>query len=147
MVKDALRATEFYQVSKIGLIRGYYPLLSAIRPKTHTLVLSMGEIIVPLEDVAHIFGLPINEKVVSGWINSNHEFLQSQSIAIFGSEPVMSSIRDVESLDILKFIQGYVRCQIFCLLGSTLCADKSTTYAHANYLPLLRNFQRIHTYS
>ncbi|RYR10222.1 hypothetical protein Ahy_B05g078694 [Arachis hypogaea] len=33
------------------------------------------------------------------------------------------------------------------MLGSTLFADKSTVYAHAKYLSLLRNFERIHTYS
>ncbi|XLU60401.1 hypothetical protein S245_019610, partial [Arachis hypogaea] len=52
-----------------------------------------------------------------------------------------------EPLDTEETIRRYVRCQIFCLLGSTLFTDKSTAYAHAKYLPLLRNFERIHTYS
>ncbi|RYR02857.1 hypothetical protein Ahy_B06g081692 [Arachis hypogaea] len=52
------------------------------------------------------------------------------------------SIRDAEPLD----TQRYVKCQIFYLLGSTLFTDK-LAYAHAKYLPLLRNFKRIHTYS
>ncbi|KAL4397372.1 hypothetical protein AHAS_Ahas01G0185300 [Arachis hypogaea] len=30
-------------------------------------------------------------------------------------------------------IRRYVRCQIFCMLGSTLFADKLTAYAHANW--------------
>ncbi|KAL4394237.1 hypothetical protein AHAS_Ahas02G0131900 [Arachis hypogaea] len=54
----------------------------------------MGEVTVTLEDVAHIFGLPIDGEPVSGWTD-----------------------------------------------------DKSTAYAHAKYLPLLRDFERIHTYS
>ncbi|RYR29276.1 hypothetical protein Ahy_B01g053644 [Arachis hypogaea] len=56
-------------------------------------------------------------------------------------------IRDAEPLDTLESIQRYVRCQIFCLMDSTLFTDKSTAYAHAKYLLLLRDFELIHTYS
>ncbi|XLT41202.1 hypothetical protein HN873_072494 [Arachis hypogaea] len=81
-------------------------------------------------------------------------------MAIFGREPVLSGnsksyiklgwvrrIRDVEPLDTEESIRRYVRCQIFCMLGSTLFTDKSTAYTHTKYLPLLRDFERIHTYS
>ncbi|RYR75547.1 hypothetical protein Ahy_A01g000097 [Arachis hypogaea] len=87
------------------------------------------------------------------------QIVVSQSIVIF-CEPVVSSssisyiklawvcrIRDAESLDTLESIQRYVRCLIFYLLGSTLFPDKSMVYAHAKYLPLLRDFDRIHTYN
>ncbi|RYQ86388.1 hypothetical protein Ahy_B10g106060 [Arachis hypogaea] len=56
-------------------------------------------------------------------------------------------IRDAEPLDTEESIRRYVRCHIFCLLGSTLFTDKSTAYAHAKYLPLLRDFEQIHNYS
>ncbi|RYR31926.1 hypothetical protein Ahy_B01g056874 [Arachis hypogaea] len=56
-------------------------------------------------------------------------------------------IRDAEPLDTLESIQRYLRCPIFCLLGSILFPDKSTVYAHAKYLPLLCDFDRIHTYN
>ncbi|QHO25145.1 uncharacterized protein DS421_12g378560 [Arachis hypogaea] len=137
MVENHLRSTGFYHVSRIGVIRGFYPLLAALverwRPETHTFVLPM---------------------------DSSSDFLQSQSIAIFGRELEVSSssksyiklgwvrcIRDAEPLDTKESIKRYVRWQIFCLLGSTLFTDKSTAYAHAKYLPLLHNFERIHTYS
>ncbi|RYR43396.1 hypothetical protein Ahy_A08g039809 [Arachis hypogaea] len=106
-----------------------------------------------LENVAHIFGLPIDGEPVSGWTYSSSDFVQSQGIAIFGREPSVSlrswvrRIRDAESLDTEESIRRYVKCQIFYLLGSTLFTDKSTAYAHAKYLPLLRDFERIHTYS
>ncbi|XP_057719334.1 protein MAIN-LIKE 2-like [Arachis stenosperma] len=163
-VENYLRATGFYHVSRIGMIRGSHPLLAALverwRPETHTFVLSVGEVIVTLEDVAQIFGLPIDGEPVSGWTDSSSDFVQSQSMTIFGHEPALSRnsksyiklswvrcIRDEEPLDTEESIRRYVRCQIFCLLGSTLFKDKSTAYAHAKYLPLLRNFERIHTYS
>ncbi|XP_072087428.1 protein MAIN-LIKE 1-like [Arachis hypogaea] len=93
MVENYLRATGFFHVSRIGIIRGFHLMLNALverwRPETHSFVLPIGEVTVTLEDVAHIF----------------------------------------------------------CLLGSTLFTDKSTAYAHAKYLPLLRDFEQIHTYS
>ncbi|KAL4365659.1 hypothetical protein AHAS_Ahas07G0128200 [Arachis hypogaea] len=115
------------------------------RPETHTFVLPIGEVTMTLEDVAHIFGLPIDGE---------------PGIAIFGREPSVSHnaksyiklgwvrrIRDAEPLDTEESIRRYVRCQVFCLLGSTLFTDKSTAYAHVKYLPWLRDFERIHTYS
>ncbi|XLU53345.1 hypothetical protein S245_047993, partial [Arachis hypogaea] len=115
------------------------------RPKTHTLVLLVGEIItITLEDVIHIYGLLINGKVVIGWTNSSHDFLINHSVEIFGSEPSVNSsskyyiklswvhyIRDREPLKTLELVQRYVRCHMFCLLGTTLFANKSTTYAQA----------------
>ncbi|RYR69029.1 hypothetical protein Ahy_A03g015546 isoform B [Arachis hypogaea] len=81
-------------------------------------------------------------------------------MAIFGREPVLSRnsksyiklgwvrcIRDEEPLDTEESIRRYVRCQIFCMLGSILFTDKSIAYAHTKYLPLLCDFERIHTYS
>ncbi|RYR74314.1 hypothetical protein Ahy_A02g008985 [Arachis hypogaea] len=65
-----------------------------------------------LEDVAHIFGLPIDGEPVSGRTDNSSNFLQSQSITIFSREPDVSSssksyiklgwvrrIRDAEPLD------------------------------------------------
>ncbi|RYQ95101.1 hypothetical protein Ahy_B08g090129 [Arachis hypogaea] len=85
---------------------------------------------------------------------------QPESMAIFGSEPVVSSssksyikltcvrhIRDTQPLDTWLSVQRYVRSYIFCLLRTILFADKSTTYAHTMYPPLLQNFEQIGTYS
>ncbi|RYR22589.1 hypothetical protein Ahy_B03g067892 [Arachis hypogaea] len=151
MVENYLRATGFYRVSRIGVIRKFHPLLAALverwRPETHNFVLPVGKVTVILEDVAHIFGLPINGEHVSRWTDSSSDFLQSQSIALFGREPVVSQsskfyiklgwvrrIRDAEPLDTEESIRRYVRCQIFCILGSILFADKSTAYADAKAL-------------
>ncbi|QHO31904.1 uncharacterized protein DS421_8g245470 [Arachis hypogaea] len=93
MVENYLCSTEFYHVSRIGVIKGFYPLLAALverwRPETHTFVLPVGEVTVILEDVAHIFGLPIGGEFVSGWTDSSSDFLQRQNIAIFGCKPVV----------------------------------------------------------
>ncbi|QHN99008.1 uncharacterized protein DS421_13g394180 [Arachis hypogaea] len=94
---QVLRTTEFYQLSIVGLgiIRGYSAMLAALverwRPKTHMFVISVGEITVTLEDMLYIFGLPIDEEVVTGLTDSSHDFLITQNLAIFGSEPQLSS--------------------------------------------------------
>ncbi|RYQ95250.1 hypothetical protein Ahy_B08g090318 [Arachis hypogaea] len=49
-------------------------------------------------------------------------------------------IRDTEALDTPKSVLHYVRCHIFCLIGTTLFPDKSTSMMSCKYLPLLRNF-------
>ncbi|KAL4372779.1 hypothetical protein AHAS_Ahas05G0015900 [Arachis hypogaea] len=147
MVENYLHATGFYHVSRIRVIRRFHPILATL-------------VTVTLKDVAHIFGLPIDGEAGSGWTDSSSEFVQSQGIAIFGREPSVSHnaksyiklgwvrrIRDAEPLDTEESIRRYVRCHMFCLLGSTLFTDKSTAYAHAKYLPLLRDFKQIHTYS
>ncbi|RYR24241.1 hypothetical protein Ahy_B02g057735 [Arachis hypogaea] len=51
----------------------------------------VSEVIVTLEDVLYIFGLPIDGEVVTGWTDSSHDFLVTQNLAIFGSEPEVSS--------------------------------------------------------
>ncbi|RYR75598.1 hypothetical protein Ahy_A01g000157 [Arachis hypogaea] len=163
-VDQALRTSEFYQVSRVGVIRGNFAMLSALverwQPEINTFVMLVCEVTVTLEEVLHIYGLPIDREVVIGWTDSSHDFLVTQSLAIFGSEFAMSSsskgytklswvchIRDTQPLDTWESIQCYVRCQIFCLLGTTLFIDKSTAYAHAKYLPLLQNFDQIGNYS
>ncbi|XP_072087434.1 serine/threonine-protein phosphatase 7 long form homolog [Arachis hypogaea] len=128
----------FYHVSRIGLIRGFYPLLAALverwRPETHSFVLPVGEVTVTLEDVAHIFGLPIDGEPVSGWTDSSSDFVQSQSIAIFGHQPALSSssksyiklgcvrtIRDAEPLDTKESIKRYLGSACLAHLYRVLC--------------------------
>ncbi|KAL4315599.1 hypothetical protein AHAS_Ahas15G0201200 [Arachis hypogaea] len=120
----------------------------------------VGEVTVTLEDVLYIFSVPIDGEVVTSWTDSSHDFLVTHSLAIFGNESQLSSssnsyinlswvchIRDTQPLDTRESVMRYVRCHIFCLLGTTLFADKSTAYASAKYLPLLQNFDQISSYS
>ncbi|RYR59345.1 hypothetical protein Ahy_A05g025208 [Arachis hypogaea] len=123
-VENYLRVTGFYHVSRIGMIRGFHPLLAALverwRPETHTFVLPVGDVTVTLEDVTHIFGLPIDGEPVSGWTDSSSDFVKSQSMAIFGRQPMLNrnsksyiklgwvrSIRDEEPLDTEESIRRY----------------------------------------
>ncbi|KAL4356270.1 hypothetical protein AHAS_Ahas09G0069900 [Arachis hypogaea] len=103
MVENYLCATGFYHVSRIGVIRGFYLMLAALverwRPETHTFVLPVGEVIVTLEDVAHIFGLPIDGEPL-GWVRR---------------------IRDIEPLDTKESIRRYLGAACLAHLYRALC--------------------------
>ncbi|QHO09081.1 uncharacterized protein DS421_14g478210 [Arachis hypogaea] len=145
-------------------MRGHSALLSALverwRPKTHTFHLPVGEVMVKLEDVSYILGLPINGEAVTGRSDSSHQFLVENCIACFGREPgpddhVFRKVniawvrrcRDIEPCDTQESLERYVRVHIFCVLGTIVFPNKSTVSLNSKFLPLLRNFHRISGYS
>ncbi|RYR39967.1 hypothetical protein Ahy_A09g045611 isoform A [Arachis hypogaea] len=52
-----------------------------------------------------------------------------------------------ERCDTQQSIERYVRTHIFCVLGTIVFSDKSTTSLNSKFLPLLRDFDRISSYS
>ncbi|QHO42986.1 uncharacterized protein DS421_5g158930 [Arachis hypogaea] len=160
----ALALTGFQHVSRIGEMRGHSALLSALverwRPETHTFHLPVGEVTVTLEDVIHILGLQVNGEPVTGRSDSSYQFLVDNCIACFGRQPgpddhVLGKVnlawvrrcRDIEPCDTQESIEQYVRAHIFCVLGTVVFPDKSTTSLNSKFLPLLRDFHRISEYS
>ncbi|QHO54782.1 uncharacterized protein DS421_3g59810 [Arachis hypogaea] len=145
-------------------MRSHSALLSALverwRPETHTFHLPVGEVMVTLEDVSYILGLPINGEPVTGRTDSSHQFLVENCIACFGRKPglqdhVLGKVniawvrqcRDTELCDTQESLERYVRAHIFCVLGTVVFPDKSTTSLNSKFLPLLRDFYRISAYS
>ncbi|RYQ84854.1 hypothetical protein Ahy_B10g104351 [Arachis hypogaea] len=146
--------TGFQHVSRVGEMRGHSALLSALverwRPETHTFHLPVGEVTVMLEDVSYILGLPINGEA----------FLVENCIVCFGREPglqdhVLEKVniawvrrcRDTEPCDTQESIEQYVRAHIFCVLGTVVFLDKLTTLLNSKFLPLLRDFHQILSYT
>ncbi|RYR74272.1 hypothetical protein Ahy_A02g008922 [Arachis hypogaea] len=159
-----LASTGFQHVSRVGEMRGHSALLSALvecwRPETHTFHLPVGEVMVTLENVSYILGLPINGEPVTGRTDSSHQFLVENCIACFGREPgpqdhVLGKVniawvrqcRDTEPCDTQESLERYIRAHIFCLLGTVVFPDKSTASLNSKFLPLLRDFHRISAYS
>ncbi|QHO31238.1 uncharacterized protein DS421_8g239870 [Arachis hypogaea] len=161
---EALALTGFQHVSRIGEMRGHSALLSALverwRPETHTFHLPVGEVTVTLEDVIHILGLQVNGEPVTVRSDSSYQFLVDNCVACFGRQPgpddhVLGKVnlhwvrrcRDSEPCDTQESIERYVRAHIFCVLGTVVFPDKSTTSLNSKFLPLLRNFHQISQYS
>ncbi|KAL4287314.1 hypothetical protein AHAS_Ahas19G0173800 [Arachis hypogaea] len=46
-----------------------------------------------------------------------------------------------------SIVQHYVRCHVFCFTGTTLFPDKMMSMLSCKYLPLLRIFSQIRSYS
>ncbi|QHO54475.1 uncharacterized protein DS421_2g57100 [Arachis hypogaea] len=141
-------------------MRGHHAaLLSALverwRPEAHTFHLPVGEVTVTLEDVSYILGLPINGEAVTGRSDSSHQFLVENCIACFGREPgpqnhMLGKVNLAwvrRCRDTQESVERYVRAHIFCVLGTVVFPDKSTTSLNSKFLPLLRDFHRISEYS
>ncbi|KAL4275545.1 hypothetical protein AHAS_Ahas20G0117900 [Arachis hypogaea] len=62
-------------------------------------------------------------------------------------EKLSSLARDRQPLDTWEYIQRYVKCHIFCLLGTTLFKDKSTAYNHARFTLTVRGQQLSHIFT
>ncbi|QHO06409.1 uncharacterized protein DS421_14g454410 [Arachis hypogaea] len=137
-------------------MRSHSALLIALverwRPETHTFHLPVGEVTVTLEDVTCILGLPINGAPVTSRLDSSHQFLVENCIACFGRESgpqdhVLGKVnlawvrrcRDIEPCDTQESFERYVRAHIFCVLGTVVFSDKSTTSLNSKFLPLLQN--------
>ncbi|QHO20187.1 uncharacterized protein DS421_11g335700 [Arachis hypogaea] len=161
---EALALTGFQHVLRIGEMRGHSVLLSALverwRPETHTFHLPVGEVMVTLEDVIHILGLQVNGEPVTVRSDSSYQFLVDNCVACFGRQPgpddhVLGKVnlhwvrqcRDSEPCDTQESIERYVRAHIFCVLGTVVFPDKSTTSLNLNFLPLLQDFHQISRYS
>ncbi|RYQ92831.1 hypothetical protein Ahy_B09g099080 [Arachis hypogaea] len=145
-------------------MRGHSVLLSALverwRSETNTFHLPVSEVTVTLEDVTYILGLPINREPITGRSDSNHQFLVENCIACFSWKPgpqdhVLEKVnvawvwrcRNTEPCDTQESVERYIRPHIFCVLGTVVFPNKSTTSLNSKFLPLLRNFHRISAYS
>ncbi|RYR59714.1 hypothetical protein Ahy_A05g025656 isoform B [Arachis hypogaea] len=141
-------------------MRGHSTLLNVMverwRPETHMFHLPVGKVTVTLEDVSYILSLPISGEAVTGRSDSNHQFLVENCIACFGREPgpqdhVLGKVniawirrcRDTEPCDPQESVERYVWAHIFCVLGTIMFPDKSTTSLNSKFLPLLQDFHRI----
>ncbi|RYQ99745.1 hypothetical protein Ahy_B07g087742 [Arachis hypogaea] len=120
-------------------------------PETHTFYLPVGECIITLQDVAHIYDLSTGDRAVRGRTDSSFVHLIDECMTNFGIPPSKNDhirqIRYAEALGTIESVQHYVRCHIFYLIGTTLFPDKSTSMVNCKYLPLLRNFLEIRSYS
>ncbi|RYR33890.1 hypothetical protein Ahy_A10g048559 [Arachis hypogaea] len=145
-------------------MKGYSALLSVLverwRTKTHMFHLSVGEVTVTLEDVTHIFGLSVNWEPVTGRMDSSHQFLVENCITCFGCQPgpgdhILGKVtlvwvrrcRETKLYDTMESIQRYVWAHIFCMLGTVVFLDKSTTFLNSKFLPVVQDFHWIPLYS
>lgn len=157
-----LQQSGFYGMSCIEYIQLDWQLITALverwRPETHTFHIPSGEITITLQDVAIQLGLPIDGRPVTGITNINWHIVCRK---LLGIEPVDQQLKD-ECLNLTWLattfavlpddadevtIQRYARAYILQLLGGLLFVDKSQSFVHAMFLPLLEDFTVAGQYS
>ncbi|KAL4327561.1 hypothetical protein AHAS_Ahas13G0112400 [Arachis hypogaea] len=74
----------------------------------------VGEVTVTLEDVLHIFGLPIDGEIVTGWTDSSHDFLVSHFLSA-GYHPLRGEVDGIcprEALERMPWLAPIPRQQL-----------------------------------
>lgn len=152
----------FYGVYKAGHIQLDHALITALverwRQETHTFHLPVGEATVTLQDVAIMWGLPIDGEPVTGHdIARTTEEWQAMCEELLGFRPPLSafdsgrlklkSIEDHFEVEPLQqdapghIVECYARAHILQLLGGLLLPDASNNKVKLMFLPLLRDFE------
>ena len=134
------------------------------RPETHTFHLPYGECTITLQDVAFQLGLHIDGEPVSGCISS-WEYFEGNDIfsicdELLGAVPGPEH-RNYHFVNCQWFIDAFTlgdnptqdiiarhtRAYIMVLFGGVLFPDKSGFRVSLKWLPLLRDFRRIRSFS
>lgn len=155
-----LRQSGFWGVAQVGFIQLNWHLVTALverwRPETHTFHMPDGECTITLQDVAVQLGLPVDGRPVTGssqynWEQVCEDFLGVRPTQLKGSRlsiPWLASQftelpPDADDIAIKRYTRAY----IMQLIGGFLFADKSNTFVHLMFLPLLDNFEEAGKYS
>ncbi|KAI8021447.1 hypothetical protein LOK49_LG03G00523, partial [Camellia lanceoleosa] len=155
----------FYGVYRIGPIRLDHHLVTTLaerwRIETRTFHFPVGESIVTLQDVAILFGLPVDEHTITRKDPGNKlDDLIALCVELLGAAPTQEDF--IGSSLKLKWISEhfrhlphdasdetvhhYARAYIMWLIGGVLVPNKSQNIVKM-FLPLLRDFDRIPEYS
>ncbi|KAJ3680215.1 hypothetical protein LUZ60_016493 [Juncus effusus] len=172
--EDYIVNAGFYGLYKIGHICADSYLITALverwRPETHTFHLPVGEMMVTLQDVAIILGLPIDgEPVIPENNKLSTEEWHSMIREYLGCEVDEKTFRSGSKTAInISWLKGnfkkltreemsneeyevktqcYVRALILMMLGSLLFTDLSGDSISVTYLPFLKDLSKVGNYS
>uniref|UniRef100_A0A7N2MUX7 Aminotransferase-like plant mobile domain-containing protein n=1 Tax=Quercus lobata TaxID=97700 RepID=A0A7N2MUX7_QUELO len=109
-------------------------LVERSRPETHTFHLPHGEMLITLQDVEVIFGLPIDGDILVG----------PTAVVDDGGWRQLSP-RPHDAMEMQ--IHQYARCYILALVGDKLFMDKSGDRVHLMFLDFMRNLHDLPQYS
>ncbi|RWR73152.1 protein MAIN-LIKE 2 [Cinnamomum micranthum f. kanehirae] len=158
---DLIRQTGLEQLAKIGKIELDHGLITGLverwRPETNTFHLNCGEATVTLEDVAYIYGLPIDGLLVSGRTFSEPLIMVKVCEELLGMVPDANfdcygvQIKFTWCRDNFgKLPKSRPRDQdvrrtrafLFCLVAGQIFWTSSGTKAPAHILELFRHFEK-----
>ena len=163
-----MRDAGLWHASQIPYFEYDRPLISAFverwRPETHTFYLPYGECTITLQDVALQLGLHIDGDPVSGcmslWEHYEGNDILTLCNELLGTVPGPEhrlgnfvncywfeetfKLGDSPTQDV---IACHARAYIMLLFGGLLFSNKSGFRVHLKWLPLLRDFHRVRSFS
>ncbi|KAK9284234.1 hypothetical protein L1049_023403 [Liquidambar formosana] len=166
LVMRHLHAAGFYGLSRIGFIRLDPALITALverwRQETHTFHLPIGEVTITLQDVAVLWGLPIDGLPVTS-MDSYRTMAEWQELCqnLLGRRPLdidisggslrigwiteyFTELPDDPPADL---VVQFARARMLHLIGGIMLPDKTQNKVQLMFLPFLEHLDQIHTYS
>ncbi|RWR87938.1 serine/threonine-protein phosphatase 7 long form [Cinnamomum micranthum f. kanehirae] len=145
-------------IAKMKIHHGIiWALVERWRPETNTFHFNFGEATIKLEDVAYIYGLPIDGKLVTGRTISRVEDMRALCYELLGTVP--NQTLDCMGAQIKytwfhlhfgrspegaseEIVQHYTRAYLFCLVAQQICSNTSGSRGNGYLLELFRTFER-----
>ncbi|RWR76234.1 protein MAIN-LIKE 2 [Cinnamomum micranthum f. kanehirae] len=156
-----VQETGLLHLSKLQKITIDHALISALverwRPETNTFHLASGEATVTLEDVAYIYGLPINGRVVTGRTFSSPTTVSEVCLELLGKQPQQGSDCNGSDLKLTWLVKSFsklskksskneqiraTRAYLFCLVAGQIFTNTSGSMGGAWILELFREFKK-----
>lgn len=156
-----MRKTGLHHLSQIEKITIDHALITALverwHPETNTFHLQSGEATITLEDVAYIYGLPIDGKPVMGRTFNGIENLISTCDKLLGSVPdttndcfgtqikfswIHKTFRTLPKKVTEEVEDRHTRAYLFYLVGTQIFSNTSGSRGNAFILNLFKNFEK-----
>ena len=156
---DIVKRTGLHHLAQICHMRIDHALISALierwRPETNTFHFLSGEATITLEDVAYIYGLPIDGLPVIGRSYTKRPIIEEVCNSLLGKVPKPTDIEG-RQLKLTWFhknfveasenaseedINRYTRAYLFCLVSTQICGFTSGSRGPAYLLELFETFQ------
>lgn len=150
-----------HNVASIGKMKIHHGIIWALverwRPETNTFHFNFGEATITLEDVAYIYGLPIDGRLVTGRTIARVEEMRALCHELLGRVP--NQAMDCMGAQIKytwfrlhfgicpegaseEIVQRYTRAYLFCLVAQQICSNTSGSRGNGYLLELFRTFER-----
>ncbi|RWR90909.1 serine/threonine-protein phosphatase 7 long form [Cinnamomum micranthum f. kanehirae] len=156
-----IQETGLLHLSKLQKIAIDHALISALverwRQETNTFHLASGKATVTLEDVAYIYGLPINGRVVTGRTFSSPTTVSMVCLELLGKQPQQGNDCSGSDLKLTWLVKKFrklskksskkeqimaTRAYLFCLVAGQIFTNTSGSMRGAWILELFREFKK-----
>ncbi|RWR76652.1 serine/threonine-protein phosphatase 7 long form [Cinnamomum micranthum f. kanehirae] len=159
--EEVVHMVGLHNVASIAKMKIHHGIIWALverwRPDTNTFHFNFGKATITLEDVAYIYGLPIDGRLVTGRTISRVEEMRALCYELLGTVP--NQTLDCMGAQIKytwfrlhfdrcpegaseEIVQRYTHAYLFCLVAQQICSNTSGSRGNGYLLELFRTFER-----